>query len=238
MDILTDFGEWKVPMTWSDVTLKQLEEIQRLYADEEEKHVNIIDIMPILTNHTKEEIEALPIDFVEAIMTEMSFLLAPLPKTEPNASVTFNGETYTVNIKEKMTTGEFVATQMALQADPYDYAAVLAVIARKEGEKYDSKFENEVLAERKQLWESMPAVAVMPLIAFFLRISEILEAHSALYSMADTALKNLEAQLGETSLKGGVGKAYSIWRQRRIFRKLRKSLNQISSTFFNGEATK
>ena len=44
------YGEWTTPTSWDDLTLQQLMDIQALYANEEDRHVNIIDILHILTN--------------------------------------------------------------------------------------------------------------------------------------------------------------------------------------------
>ena len=152
-----DFQEWTCPTSWSDITLEQLQKIQGLYTDNQ-KERNIIDYIHILTNHTREEVEALPYEFTERLLDEMSFLLTPLPEVKPSTEVYVNGEKYVANTQEKMKTGEFVATQMALQNDANNYAAILAIIARKEGEKYDSHFENEVLAERIELFKQAKAL--------------------------------------------------------------------------------
>ena len=44
---------------------------------------------------------------------------------------------------EKLKTGEFVAIDTILKSDPHDYISIFAVLCRKDGEIYDSKFEAE-----------------------------------------------------------------------------------------------
>lgn len=164
-----DYGTWICPTSWNDITLKQLQDIQKLYSGDNQTERNIIDYIHILTNHTREEVEALPYEFTERLLEEMSFLLTPLPEVKAKPEVIINGEKYVANVQEKMKTGEFIATQMALQSDANNYAAILAIIARKEGEVYDSKFENEILPQRIELFKQAKALDVLPMIVFFFR---------------------------------------------------------------------
>jgi hypothetical protein len=66
--------------------------------------------------------------------------------------------------------GEYIAADTALKGDQHNYAAILAVLARKEGEIYDSKYENEVLEDRIKMWEGVPVTDVLPVVAFFLTL--------------------------------------------------------------------
>ena len=222
-----DYGTWTCPTSWNDITLEQLQKIQGLYSGDNQTERNIIDYIHILTNHTREEVEALPYEFTERLLDEMSFLLTPLPEVKPSTEVYVNGEKYVANTQEKMKTGEFVATQMALQNDANNYAAILAIIARKEGEKYDSQFENEVLAERIELFKQAKALDVMGLVVFFLERYTVLEMPSLLASAVAEEVDDLIAKNGEISRTGGVGSRLSTkWRMRKL-KKLRKSLDGI-----------
>ena len=222
-----DFQEWTCPTSWKDITLEQLQKIQGLYSGDNQKERNIIDYIHILTNHTREEVEALPYEFTERLLDEMSFLLTPLPEVKPSQEITVNGEKYVANTQEKMKTGEFVATQMALQNDANNYAAILAIIARKEGEKYDSKFENEVLAQRIELFKQAKALDVLPLVTFFLQRYAVLEMPTQLSGVIEEEIDDLYAKLTESSTKSGLGSKLSTWRQKRTLRKLKKSIRAI-----------
>ena len=221
-----DYGNWICPTSWADITLEQLQKIQGLYSDNQTER-NIIDYIHILTNHTREEVEALPYEFTERLLEEMSFLLTPLPEVKPSTEVYVNGEKYVANTQEKMRTGEFVATQMALQNDSNNYAAILAIIARKEGEKYDSQFENEVLAERIELFKQAKALDVLPLVTFFLQRYAVLEMPTQLSGAIEEEIDDLYAKLTESSTKSGLGSKLSTWRQKRTLRKLKKSIRAI-----------
>lgn len=222
-----DYGTWTCPTSWNDITLEQLQKIQGLYSGDNQTERNIIDYIHILTNHTREEVEALPYEFTERLLEEMSFLLTPLPEVKPSTEVYVNGEKYIAAIQEKMKTGEFVATQMALQSDANNYAAILAIIARKEGEKYDSKFENEVLAERIELFKQAKALDVLPLVTFFLQRYAVLEMPTQLSGAIEEEIDDLYAKLTESSTKSGLGSKLSTWRQKRTLRKLKKSIRAI-----------
>ena len=222
-----DYGNWICPRSWNDITLKQLQDIQKLYSGDNQTERNIIDYIHILTNHTREEVEALPYEFTERLLEEMSFLLTPLPEVKPSTEVYVNGEKYVANTQEKMRTGEFVATQMALQNDANNYAAILAIIARKEGEKYDSKFENETLAERIELFKQAKALDVLPLVTFFLQRYAVLEMPIQLSGAIEEEIDDLYAKLTESSTKSGLGSKLSTWRQKRTLRKLKKSIRAI-----------
>ena len=222
-----DYGTWTCPTSWNDITLEQLQKIQGLYSGDNQTERNIIDYIHILTNHTREEVEALPYEFTERLLEEMSFLLTPLPEVKPSTEVYVNGEKYIANTQEKMKTGEFVATQMALQNDSNNYAAILAIIARKEGEKYDSQFENEVLAERIELFKQAKALDVLPLVTFFLQRYAVLEMPTQLSGAIEEEIDDLYAKLTESSTKSGLGSKLSTWRQKRTLRKLKKSIRAI-----------
>ena len=82
----------------------------------------------------------------------------------------FQGETYMVNYQSKLKTGEYVATDAVIKSDAHNYAAILAILCRKENEAYDSKYENEVLPSRVEMWEKQPITKVMPIVNFFLNL--------------------------------------------------------------------
>ena len=74
-DIIKDFGKWDVPSKWDDVTLKIYQDIERYYADKEEKQFDVRDVLHILTNRSIDEINELPSDFLDTILTHLLFLV-------------------------------------------------------------------------------------------------------------------------------------------------------------------
>ena len=151
---IIDLGQWTVPTDWSQITLKQYQDIERFYEDKEE-NFDVRKILHILTNHTEDEINMLPIDFLEQIMENLSFLQEPIKDDEPKNWIEIDGERYSVHTENKLKTGEYIASDTALKGDKHNYASILAILCRKEGEVYDSKFENEVLEDRIKLFEGL-----------------------------------------------------------------------------------
>ena len=144
MEEIIDYGQWVVPTKWEDVTLKQFQEIERFYEDKD-KDFDVREVLHIFTNKGIDEINALPLEFLEEIMRNLLFLKERPEEKKPTNSVTINGERYAVQIENKLKVGEYVATDTALKGDKHNYAAILAILCRKDGELYDSKFEQHLV---------------------------------------------------------------------------------------------
>ena len=221
-----DYKEWKVPTKWDEITLGQFEEIQKFYEGEEERKTDVREIVHILCNKTVDEVNELPAEFLSIILDKLSFTTEKPEIGENTNKIEVDGEIYEVNVMEKMKAGEYVATEMILKNDRNDLAGILAVLCRKEGEPYDSKFENEILPERKKMFLNMPVTKVMPVCGFFLDLWMASEGVSRLYSAAEENINRI-AQNIQSSRKLGLGrKLYTKWQMR----KLRKSLKSIKST--------
>ena len=225
-DIIKDFGKWDVPSKWDDVTLKIYQDIERYYADKEEKQFDVRDVLHILTNRSIDEINELPSDFLDTILTHLLFLVTTPEVGEPSNKIKIDGEEYIINVMEKLKLGEYVAVDNAIKADKSDYASILAILCRKQGEVYDSKFEAETFEKRKEMFEKQPVTKILPLVGFFLNLYIVLERHSQLYSMVEEGI-NLTQQNIESLENLGVSKRLSLnWQMR----KLKKSLKSIKRT--------
>ena len=221
-----DYGSITVPKGWNEITLKQWQDIQRLYdsTDGNEKF-DVRDVIHILTNKTVDEINELPYEFLEKITDILSFMAQSPTDDKPTNKIIIDGEEYVVNIMEKLKTGEYVATQMALKNDKFDYASLLAILCRKNGEIYDSTFEAEEFEKRKELFEQQPITKILPIISFFLQSYVVSQIPSQLSSALEEGLNLIQKDF-ETSQKIGVyKKRYMTWRMN----KLRKSLRSIKS---------
>lgn len=221
-----DLGSVLVPKGWNEITLKQWQDIQRLYdsTDDNEKF-DVRDVIHILTNKTVDEINELPYEFLEKITDILSFMAQSPTDDKPTNKIIIDGEEYVVNIMEKLKTGEYVATQMALKNDKFDYASLLAILCRKNGEIYDSTFEAEEFEKRKELFEQQPITKILPIISFFLQSYVVSQIPSQLSSALEEGLNLIQKDF-ETSQKIGVyKKRYMTWRMN----KLRKSLKSIKS---------
>ena len=228
---IIDYGEWRVPNGWEDLTLKQFQEIQQYYGDDERKF-DAREVLHILCGKSIDEVNELPMELTEKLFEHLTWLEEKPPYKEPTNKIVINGEEYSVNIAERLKTGEFVASDTVIRTDSHNYAALLAILCRKEGEKYDSKFEAEILTSRIEMFEKQPFIECFRIISFFLQLSMNLETITRLSSQAEDLL-DLSARLIETSRKSGVSSAlYTMWLKRKL-KKLKKSIKCISQTSSN-----
>ena len=220
-----DFGKWTVPTSWDDVTLKKFQEIEKYYSDKD-KNFDVREVLDIFTDHTRDEIDQLPINFTDKLLNELSFLKEQPKYGDASPKIEIDDEEYSINVMEKLKTGEFVAIDTILKSDPHDYISILAVLCRKNGEIYDSKFEAELFEERQKLFAKQPIMKIMPLISFFLSLYIVRKTHSQLYSEVEEGL-NLIQQNIDNSENLGVFKRHSLNSQMKKLRKLLKSNKSI-----------
>ena len=216
-----DLGKWTVPTKWEDVTLEMFQKIEKYYSDKD-KNFDIREVLDIFTDHTRDEIDQLPINFTDKLLNELSFLKEQPKYGDASPKIKIDGEEYSINVMEKLKTGEYVAIDTILKSDPHDYISILAVLCRKSGEIYDSKFEAEVFEDRQKLFAKQPIMKIMPLISFFLRLYIVRMTHSQLYSEVEEGL-NLIQQNIDNSENLGVFKRHSLNSQMKKLRKLLKS---------------
>ena len=222
---IIDFGSWHCPSSWEEITLKQFQEIEKYYSNKD-KNFDVREVLDIFTDHTRDEIDQLPINFTDKLLNELSFLKEQPKYGDASASIEIDGEKYSINVMEKLKTGEFVAIDTILKSDPHDYISILAVLCRKNGEIYDSKFEAELFEERQKLFAKQPIMKIMPLISFFLSLYILRKTHSQLYSEVEEGL-NLIQQNIDNSENLGVFKRHSLNSQMKKLRKLLKSNKSI-----------
>lgn len=216
-----DYGEWVVPTKWEDVTLRQL---VKMDAERALDNPSLAGIIGILCNKSVSEVEQLPVEFVESIVGKMGFIREQ-PDVSASCSCHIGDEVYSVNVKEKLKLGEWVAFNSLSTEDPDYSAKVLAIVCRKDGEVYDSKFENEVLPERVEMFLNAPCTEVLGVIAFFLNLFTVLETPSHLSSLKSAAESCIQTLL-ETTDKDGDGKPYFTNSQRKKLKKLAKYIRQ------------
>lgn len=223
---MIDLGVWNCPRSWKELTLKQYQEIERYYADKTDEQVDVREIMHILFNKTQDEIDALPIDVFERLLRELKWLSDKPQFDEPRAYVYINDVRYTVNVVEKLKAGEYIAVDTAIKADRHNYAAILAILCRRDGEIYDSKFENEVLPSRIEMFEQVHVVDVMPIVSFFLQLWMTSAQLSQLSSMAKEAINLTQQSIESLSKSGVLQRLYMKWLRTKL-RRLTKSIDSI-----------
>ena len=223
-----DFGEWKVPQSWDDLTLGKFQELERLYDTEDgnERKFDVRDVLDLMTDRTKDEINELPIEFTDSLLRKMYWLHEQPDFGKPSNKVTIDGVQYTVHNENEMKFGEYVALDTALKGDKHNYAAMLAILCRKEGEIFDAKFENEVLPSRIEFWKNVSVMKVMPIVSFFLELSSMSLQVSQLSLEIQEGINHILKHI-ETSKQNGVFSAlYTKWQMRKL-KKLQKSIKNI-----------
>ena len=223
-----DFGEWKVPQSWDDLTLGKFQELERLYDGEEDKErkFDVRDVLDLMTDRTKDEINELPIEFTDSLLRKMYWLHEQPDFGKPSNKITIDGETYTVHTENEMKFGEYVALDTAMKGDKHNYAAMLAILCRKDGEVFDAKFENEILPSRIEFWKNVSVMKVMPIVSFFLELSSMSLQVSQLSLEVQEGINHILKHI-ETSKRNGVFSAlYTKWQVRKL-KKLQKSIKNI-----------
>jgi hypothetical protein len=220
-----DFQEWNVPTSWDELTLKMFQDIEKYYSDKDEGF-NIREVLHIFTNKSEDEINALPITFTNELMNKLIFLKDKPKDVKPSNFIEIDGERYGINVMEQLKTGEFVSIDTILKNDPHDYVSVFAVLCRKDGEIYDSKFEAEEFEKRVELMGKQPVMKMLPLIAFFLNLYVVRKTHSLLYSEVEEGLNHIQQSI-DNSENLGVFKKLSLNLRMKKLRKLLKSNKSI-----------
>ena len=197
--------------------------MRKSYEDKETKEFDVREVLHILTNKDWDEINALPAEFLDTILTHLIFLTTTPEVGEASNKIVVDGVEYKINVMEKLKLGEYVAVDTVLKADKHDYASILAILCRKEGEIYDSTYEAEVFDKRKEMFENQPVTKILPIVSFFLDLYITLETPSQLYSQVESAISHIQQTI-DSSQKIGASKRLSLnWQMK----KLRKSLKSI-----------
>ena len=223
-----DFGEWKVPSSWDELTLGKFQELERLYDgdDDKERKFDVRDVLDLMTDRTKDEINELPIEFTDMLLRKMYWLHEQPDFGKPSNKVIIDGVQYTVHNENEMKFGEYVALDTAMKGDKHNYAAMLAILCRKDGEIFDAKFENEILPSRIEFWKNVSVMKVMPIVSFFLELSSMSLQVSQLSLEIQEGINHILKHI-ETSKRNGVFSAlYTKWQVRKL-KKLQKSIKNI-----------
>lgn len=220
-----DYGSWHCPSSWNELTLKQFQDIEQYYSDKEKK-VDVREVLHLLTDHSIDEIGQLPIEFVNKLLERLIWLQEAPKWDDPTNKVEIDGEQYIVNVKEKLKTGEYIAVDTVIKSDKNNYAAILAILCRKEGEIFDSKFENEILQSRIELWEKQPITKIMPIMNFFLQCFLISRAPSQMSMEIQEAINLIRKDI-EISVKNGEHSKHFMKSVMKKLKKLEKSIKSI-----------
>ena len=222
---IIDCGMWSVPCRWEDINLRTYQEIERYY-DGKDKKFDLREVLEIFTNHTRDEINELPLEFLEKIMSQLSFMSEKPKDEEPRNWIEIDGERYVVHTENQLRAGEYIASDTLLKSDRHNYAALLAILCRKDGEVYDSHFENEVLEDRIKLFEEQPITKVLPIVGFFLQCYIASMTPTLLSSKVREAIDLTRKDIETLQKSGGISKRS----MKSAMKKLRKLEKSISTT--------
>ena len=225
MDNVIDFGSINLPTKWEELSLKQFQEIEKYYS-EHEGEFKITDIIHIMCGKSVDEINAMPLEFLDIISDKLEFMTKPMEKAVPAKEVEVNGEKYVIHTEEQLKVGEYVAADTILKNDSHNYAALMAILCRKEGEVYDSKFENEELMKRIEMWEKVPVMKVMGIISFFLTCYTLSATPTLLSSEVEEEINRIRKRIEISVQNGQISKRSMKFAMKKLTR-LEKSINSI-----------
>lgn len=229
-EVVKDFGSIKIPTKWEEVTLGQFEKIMKLTGGEN-KSVDVISLLSILTGQDENYINSLPASFVETLMAHLIFL-NDNPRTYDNTAsqIKIEGELYSIHFLEELKFGEYVEVNESIKNDPVDYSSILAILCRKDGEAFDEDYVANKFKRRKEMFQEQPVTEILPLIGFFLKLFLLSKANS---QHCLTELESATNQLllhTNSSVNNGDGGRHSLsWRMRTTqkLKKLSKAMSRI-----------
>ena len=220
-----DFGKINIPTKWEDITLKQFQELMKIYEKEDK---DILDILALFSGRDKKELKQMPKEFIDTMLVHLQFMNTTL-EVEPKSSIEIQGETYKINYTEKLKFGEFVDVEGLIKDDKYNYAALLGILCRKDKEIYDDDFIADKLDDRIKMFEELSIDKALQLINFFLK----LKLRSIAYTQKSLALqegKELAESLVQSTrdlVKDGAGNMFDSIYVKRELKRLEKSLRCI-----------
>lgn len=224
-EVIKDFGKWVIPTSWDDITLLKYENIEKYYENKD-NNFDLREVIHIMCDKTEDDVNSLPAEFLDKILDKLSFLAEKPEVGEPTNKIKIDGETYIIHFENQLRVGEYIAADTILKSDKHNYAALLAILCRKEGEAYDSKFENEIIEDRIKLWEKQPVINVMPLIGFFLMLSNLSQIPTLLSLKIEEMVNHIAKNIETLHQNGEISKR-SMKSQMKKLKKLQKSIKCI-----------
>ena len=223
-----NLGQYHVAESWEDVKLLQWQNYVRNASSKEDNSVDIISTLETFSDIPRSVINQMPTDLFESVIERLKWITEQ-PDQTPSQSVEISGETYTINVMEKLKVKEYLDINTVIENDKFNYSMIFAILCRKQGEEYDEEFIADKLPERLEMFEQMNCVDGMKLIAFFLTCWVELETRSR-NSLVGQSIKEDAQKLVKSirsSLKPMDYITPSRVRQILTLRKLEKSIKNI-----------
>ena len=223
-----NLGQYHVAESWEDVKLLQWQNYVRNASSKEDNSVDIISTLETFSDIPRSVINQMPTDLFESVIGRLKWITEQ-PDQTPSQSVEISGETYTINVMEKLKVKEYLDLNTVIENDKFNYSMIFAILCRKQGEEYDEEFIADKLPDRLEMFEQMNCVDGMKLISFFLTCWVVYETHSR-NSLVVQAIKEDAQKLVKSirsSLKPGICTTVLHLRQILTLRRLEKSLEKI-----------
>lgn len=214
----------KMPLSWEEVTLEMFQEISKLYDNDNTP--TILDILSVLTNLKKEELEQYPIEVLNAIISQAQYINMT-PSNENKNEIIIDAERYFINYEEKLRFKEFVDSQTLLESNNRDYASLLAILCRKQGELYNDDYIANEFENRRNMFLKQPITKILPIVNFFLAYWVASEKISEQYLVKLKEQANQYLDNIENSVRSGLGKKRFSKSQMKKLATLKKQLNYI-----------
>ena len=213
-----------MPLSWEEITLEMFQEISKLYDND--KKPTITDILSVLTNIKKEELEQYPVEVMNTIIQQAQYIQST-PTNEVKNEIIVDGEKYFINYENELRFKEFVDAQTLIESNNRDYASLLAILCRKPNELYTDDYIAKEFDKRVEMFNKQPITKILPIVNFFLNYWVVLEKTSkeSLTTIKEAANKYL-VHIGN-SLRSGAGKKFSMRSRMKKLQALKKQLNCI-----------
>ena len=223
-----NLGQYHVAESWEDVTLLQWQNYVRNASSKEDNSVDIISTLETFSDIPRSIINQIPTDLFEKVIERLKWI-KDTPDQTPSQSVEISGETYTINVMEKLKVKEYLDINTVIENDKFNYSMIFAILCRKQGEEYDEEFIADKLPDRLEMFEQMNCVDGMKLIAFFLTCWVELETRSKNSLVAKTIKEDAQrlAKSIRSSLKPGICTTVLHLPQIIKLRKLERYLEKI-----------
>lgn len=212
-----------VPENWEELTLKDYEGFYK------QKPANIREKVSLIAHICKVDPEIIlgwPAEAFPILVECAGFLFKPY-EADPRPSVKIDGETFLINVEEKLSLGEYIDADEVQKSGENVLSNILAIVCRPYGEAYDP----DKTEERAEMFANLSMSEIHPLLSFFLKCKNALEKHTEVFSCLTEAAALLPP-LTQVLPRHGAGINLSqIWRILKygiLTALLRRQLRQLS----------
>lgn len=212
-----------MPLSWDEVNLQMFQDLSKLYDNDNKP--TITDILAVLTNIDTKELEQYPTEIIETIIKQAQFIYhSPTDKVENQ--IIIENERYFINYEDELRFKEFVDSQTLLEGNNRDYASLLAILCRKQGEIYNDDYIATKFNQRRDLFLKQPITKILPIVTFFLNLWVVCEKFINQSSQLKQETNKYLDSIGNL-LTNGVGKKHTMKSQMKRLQTLKQQIKSI-----------